>query len=170
MELFQANRLKRVTPREFFAFHLNMRISEDFFFQAGQLFQEWILMGRITCKNQKLAYLNQNQGALRADTFRNFQDHIRQNDPASDSLYHRKILPSSFIGSPRWYNSKFQDGMAIVTNFRKLTLFITMTTNSNWLEIKEGLSLGQYPQDRPDLVARVFKLKKDHLLNDIINR
>ena len=39
MELFQANRLKRVTPREFFAFHLNMRISEDFFFQAGQLFQ-----------------------------------------------------------------------------------------------------------------------------------
>jgi len=134
-------------------------------------------MGWITCENQKLAYLNHNQGALRADTYRNVQDHIRQlNDPASDSLYYnehensigRKILPSSFIGSPRWYNSKFQDGMAIVRHFGKPTLFITMTTNPNWLEIKEGLSLGQYPQDRPDLVARVFKLKKDQLLNDII--
>ena len=176
LELRQANGLKRVTPREFFAFHLNKRISEYFLFQAGRLFQEWILMGWITCENQKLAYLNHNQGALRADTYRNVQDHIRRlNDPASDSLYHnehenssgRKILPSSFIGSPRWYNSKFQDGMAIVRHFGKPTLFITMTTNPNWLEIKEGLSLGQYPQDRPDLVARVFKLKKDQLLNDI---
>ena len=51
--------------------------------------------------------------------------------------------------------------MAIVRHFGKPTLFITMNTNPNWLEIKEGLSLGQYPQDRPDLVARVFKLKKD---------
>ena len=54
--------------------------------------------------------------------------------------------------------------MAIVRHFGKPTLFNTMTANPNWLEIKEG----QYPQDRPDLVARVYRLKKDQLLNDII--
>uniref|UniRef100_A0A914YYL5 ATP-dependent DNA helicase n=1 Tax=Panagrolaimus superbus TaxID=310955 RepID=A0A914YYL5_9BILA len=40
-----------------------------------------------------------------------------------------------------------------------------MTCNPNWKEILENLLEGQTPADRPDLVARVFKQKKDYLIN-----
>ena len=51
----------------------------------------------------------------------------------------RKILSSSFVGSPRWYNAKFQDGMAICREYHKPDYFITMTCNPNWGEIKVNL-------------------------------
>ena len=59
--------------------------------------------------------------------------------------------------------------MAIVRHHTKPTLFITMTTNPNWAEIKDNLLPGQTPQDRPDLTTRVFKQKKDQLIRDINN-
>ena len=43
-----------------------------------------------------------------------------------------------------------------------------MTCNPRWPEIMNNLAPGQTPQDRPDLVARVFKLKKDQLIDDLI--
>ena len=42
-----------------------------------------------------------------------------------------------------------------------------MTCNPRWPEIEKGLIPGQQAQDRPDLVARVFKLKKDQVINDL---
>ena len=42
-----------------------------------------------------------------------------------------------------------------------------MTCNSHWPEIQAELKPGQTAQDRPDVVARVFKLKKDQLMQDI---
>ena len=38
--------------------------------------------------------------------------------------------------------------------------FATMTCNLNWLEIQEILKDGETALDRPDLVAHVFKHKK----------
>ena len=79
----------------------------------------------------------------------------------------KKILSGSFIGGPRWYNAQFQDGMAICREYHKPDLFITMTCNPNWEEIQSQLN-GASVQDRPDLVARVFKMKKDQLIEDIM--
>jgi hypothetical protein len=50
-------------------------------------------------------------------------------------------------------------------------LFITFTCNPNWPEIqgflqKENLT----PQDRPDIVTRVFKIKFDEFLKDLTKR
>ena len=44
-----------------------------------------------------------------------------------------------------------------------------MTCNPEWPEIKENLFQGQYAVDRPDLVARVFDLKKDALVENIVH-
>ena len=79
----------------------------------------------------------------------------------------RKILSSSFTGRPRFYNAKFQDGMAIIGEYHKPDFFITMTCNPNWPEIQEALLPGQKPQDRPDVVTRVFNLKKKQLMDDL---
>ena len=43
-------------------------------------------------------------------------------------------------------------------------MFITTTANPNWPDIKDNLLSGQDPQDRPDIVARMFKLKVQKLL------
>jgi hypothetical protein len=64
----------------------------------------------------------------------------------------------------------YQDAMAIVRKYGKPDLFITFTCNPRWKEIEEQLLSGQTPSDRPELIARVFKLKLDELLNDIFKK
>ena len=84
-------------------------------------------MSWIAVENQKLMYQRMNQKALRADTYKNINQIIDRRrselSPRTDGMFQddslkpavgRKILSSSMVGSPRWYNSKFQDGMAIV--------------------------------------------------------
>ena len=58
--------------------------------------------------------------------------------------------------------------MAIAQYFQKINLFITVTANPHWEEVQRELLPGQEPSDRPDLIARVFQLKKEAILHDII--
>ena len=174
---------RRVTTREFYVFHMNQRDEDqDYLHKAGRLYQEWICMSWLAVENQKLQYQRQNQKALRTDSYKNVREATeeRRRDlaPREDGMFPddniqpaigRKILSSSFVGSPRWYNSQFRDAMAIVREYHKPDYFITMTCNSKWPEITENLEVGQKAQDRPDLVARVFKQKKDQLMHDLIS-
>uniref|UniRef100_A0AC34QDY1 Helitron helicase-like domain-containing protein n=1 Tax=Panagrolaimus sp. JU765 TaxID=591449 RepID=A0AC34QDY1_9BILA len=78
------------------------------------------------------------------------------------------VLPATFTGSPRYMEQNYQDAMTMVRKYGKPDLFITMTCNPNWPEIKENLKPGQEVTDRPDIAVRVFKQKVDelvHLLN-----
>jgi hypothetical protein len=63
----------------------------------------------------------------------------------------------------------YHDSMTIVRYWGKPDLFIIMTCNPKWPEILRHLLLGQTAQDRPDLAARVFKIKLDLLLKDLIH-
>ena len=179
---------RRVTPKEFFTYHLSCRgrdgSNKDYLHMGGKLFQEWICMAWLTIENQRLEYQRRNQKALRADTYKSIREateerlqEVAQLAPREDGIYNddhrapvigRKILCSSFQGGPRWYNAKFQDAMAIVRKYGKPDLFITMTCNPKWPEIVNELYPGQEPQDRPDIVARVFKDKMDQLMNDLV--
>ena len=78
------------------------------------------------------------------------------------------ILARSFTKGPRWYNSKFQDGIAICRKYKKPDLFITFTCNPHWKEITDELKPGETAQDRPELVSRVFKMKKDLFVEDLV--
>jgi hypothetical protein len=77
------------------------------------------------------------------------------------------ILPSSFAGSPRAMQQLLQDAMGIVCVLGNPSYFVTMTCNPKWKEIQDELYPGQTASDRPDLVARVFKMKLAALLDDI---
>jgi hypothetical protein len=61
----------------------------------------------------------------------------------------------------------YQDAMAIYRWARCSDAFVTFTCNPQWPEIKRTFLLGQQPQDRLDLVTRVFKIKLKDLINDI---
>jgi len=69
------------------------------------------------------------------------------------------ILPSSFVGRPRYMQNLFQDAMSIVRVFGKPDFFITVTCNPKWPEIQKELREGQSPSDIPDIVSRIFRLK-----------
>ena len=129
-------------------------------------------MAWVTAENQKLAYQRQHQKELRADTYKNISEVLEARQlevaPVTDAMHGddhhtrigKKVLSSTFIGGPHWYNAQLKDGMAICHEYHKPDLFITRTCNSHWDEIKTQLN-GASVQDRPDLVARVFKQKKD---------
>ncbi|KAG6514057.1 hypothetical protein ZIOFF_024396 [Zingiber officinale] len=58
----------------------------------------------------------------------------------------------------------------MLQTYGKPDLMLTMTCNPNWIEIKEQLLSGQSPQDRPDLITRVFKAKFEEFKKDILDR
>ena len=65
---------RRVTPKEFFTYHLSCRgrdgPNQGYLHMGGKLFQEWICMAWLTIENQRLEYQRRNQKALRADTYK----------------------------------------------------------------------------------------------------
>ena len=171
---------KRLTCREFTVFHMNWRSEDDdvnYIHFGSRLFQEWIVIQWLVAENMKLNWMSMNQREVRAETYRNLSHHLTSTrDAMGDALYNndnrpqvgQKILNKSLVGSPRWYNARYHNSMAIVKKFKKPTYFITMTCNPHWPEIKDNLGRGQTAQDRPDLVARVFKQQKDQLMNDLV--
>ena len=79
----------------------------------------------------------------------------------------RVVLPSSYVGGDRFMQKLYQDSIAIVRRFGKPSLFIIFTANPKWQEIENELLPNQTAVDRPDLVARVFNLKVQDLLDQI---
>jgi hypothetical protein len=117
-------------------------------------------------EDARLTYIRLNQRQIRADLYAGVRDAI-DDDVEPDQHGRRVILPSTFNGSPRNYHQRMQDALAIVAEVGPPALFITMTTNPNWPEITSALLPGQTAADRPDLVARVFKMRKDDLMAKI---
>ena len=108
---------------------------------------------------------------MRTELYRGLHDAIENGDTRTEQVGQRIILPSSYNGSPRNKQQNYQDAMAICHWAGYPDLFITFTCNPKWLEIQDMLDLipGQKPEDRPDIVARVFMLKLKELMNDIKN-
>ncbi|GBM79861.1 hypothetical protein AVEN_40381-1 [Araneus ventricosus] len=70
-------------------------------------------------------------------------------------------------GSPRHMQQNYQDAMAMVRKFGKPNLFLTFTCNPSWSEILNSMEGVQRPEDRPDIIVRVFNMKLKELLEDI---
>lgn len=82
---------------------------------------------------------------------------------SSENIY----FPSSFLGSKCWVSNQISDSLAIAAALGNPTFFITMTCNTQWLEIQSQLLPGQTFADVPVIVARVFKQKLTLLLKTI---
>ena len=62
----------------------------------------------------------------------------------------------------------YQDTMAICKAIGYPELFITFTCNPKWPEITRFVeTIGLRSPDRPDILARVFKMKLDQLIKDL---
>jgi len=73
-------------------------------------------------------------------------------------------LPASFMGSRKWASEQTADSLALARVYGPPSLFITMTCNPDWPEIKARLQPGQHSCDAPTIVVRAFKLRVQRLL------
>jgi hypothetical protein len=151
-------------------------------------------------ENGKLTWVKCNQDVLRADVYKGVADAVYNGDSDAKAVGKRIVLPSSFNvrtkhgvyswqvcypvrqvchdlspvlmlqAGPRHMQQLYQDAMAMVRKTGKPDLFITMTCNPQWREIQEALLPGQQATDRPDIVARVFRLKLAALQHYLMKR
>ena len=122
-----------------------------------------------TDRAARLLFIRLNQDKLHADLYQGLADAAAHGADLRD-IGAPTILPSTFIGGPRQMWKLYHDAMAIVRYCEKPDLFITMTCNPQWIELLDAAFPGQTAQDRPDLIARLFKLKLDALLQDLIDQ
>ncbi|ONL98425.1 hypothetical protein ZEAMMB73_Zm00001d029311 [Zea mays] len=128
-----------------------------------RLFQQFAVDTYIKIESSRLDFIRKNQDRLRADLYKGLVDSLHEGENRADKIGKRTVLSTSFIGGPRDMRRRYMDAMALVRKFGKPDIFLTMTCNPNWDEITTELLPMQSPQDRPDLVVRIFHAKLEEL-------
>ena len=137
----------------------------------GRLFQQYAVDQWCKIEMQRLSVFNSEKGqkAIRTEfVYKNVYDAFKNDKSDMSNIGRRIILPSSFKGGPRNMHQLYQNAMALIRRYGKPDLFLTVTCNINWKEIQENLKVGESAFNRPDLCARVFKLKLNEFMDDII--
>lgn len=159
---------KYVSCAEFYSYKL-MRRDDSVLHLLRNLYQQYVVDNYLKIEHQKLKWAQHNQAKLRCELYKGLVDSMNRGDTDLNKTGKKVILPSSFVGGPRYMINLFQDAMAIVRHFNRPDLFCTVTCNPKWSEIVEKLLPGQKPQDQPDMVSRVFKLKLKAIMDQILN-
>ncbi|XP_038720029.1 uncharacterized protein LOC120012664 [Tripterygium wilfordii] len=161
---------ERITMREYYAFRLQYRHGEgSTLLRGGRLLQQYIVDAFCSVEEVRLRYVVDNQKQFRVEMYKGIQDALLRGDTNTNDVGKRVILPSSFTAGPRYMIQNYHDAIAICKVYGHPNLFITFTCNAQWPEIIDALKLipGQRPEDRPDIVSRVFKMKVNELMDDI---
>ena len=137
------------------------------FQESGRLLGEYIVDMFSRWEDCNLKFQRQNNASNNRTVMlsikkKNLEKSKETNEKISGSR--RTILGSSFTGSNRYKHKKSKQAMALANEDGIPHYFLTMTCNPQWREIVENLSPGQKASDRPDLIARVFKIKLDELI------
>ncbi|XP_054287893.1 uncharacterized protein LOC129003620 [Macrosteles quadrilineatus] len=152
---------KKVSSMDFYAYMLMVR-EDDFntILRYRQLLNQFIVDMYAKIETERLLYIKLNQKKLRAESYVHLRDALNNDATLSaNDIGQSVILPSSFVGSPRYLSERAQDALTYVKNYGRPDLFITLTCNPKWPEILESLLPGQKATDRHDIVSRVFHQK-----------
>lgn len=170
-ELRIPNNPRRITLLQYTAYRIHSRSNEFSTILHGcRLFQTYLVDMFACIDQERLHFIRSQQRRLRVTLLNGMEDAMTINDNQVDlnQLGQRIILPASYLGGPRDMHQRYLDGMAVARHFKKIDIFLTMTANPNWIEINRELLRGQTVIDRPDLVSRVFQLKKKVIMNAIL--
>ncbi|KMQ88100.1 hypothetical protein RF55_12473 [Lasius niger] len=131
----------KVTQMDYYAHLLASRAEFSQFQKAGKLRCQFILDAYMKTEANRLNYIKLNQPQLRAELYSRLIDHLdnrAQNEGITAGI--PVILPSSFMGSPRNMQERYQDAMSLVRKF----------------------------EYRSDLVAKTFSLDVKGIMKDLI--
>lgn len=124
----------------------------------------------IKLENTRLDYYRLKQSQIRAELYQGIVDSVLGGESRGSMVGKKIVLPASFVGGPRDMRRRYLDAISLVQRFGKPDLFITMTCNPDWKEIKDALKEGQLAQDRPDLTARVFRANLKDLKDQLFKK
>ncbi|CAN1842067.1 hypothetical protein LINPERHAP1_LOCUS36728 [Linum perenne] len=129
---------KMLTQCDFYAYRLQTRLHEgQTLLLSGKLFQQYVLNAYALIEAERLEWIRDNQRKLRVHYYNGLMDAFLQGDTNVQLTGKHIILSSTHTGSPRYKYENFQDAMAIC----------------RW--------------GGADIIARVFKLKLNQLLEEI---
>jgi hypothetical protein len=117
-----------------------------------------------------------NQPSIRAHNYGTLQDQLfTDNFNEGGEVIRRNniILPSSYVGSPIYMSGKFHDALCMCTRLGCTSFFITFAANTKRPEIIEAIpetSPTSTSSDRADIIARLFKLKWDDRMHDLVHK
>jgi hypothetical protein len=116
----------------------------------------------------RLKWYRDHQKEVRADMYKGLAEAVLRGETSPTENGKRIVLPSKFVGGARYMIQNYQDAMAICAWVGYPDLFITFTCNHKWPELADFLKEHNLkPEDRPDLVSRIFKIKLNQLIKDI---
>jgi hypothetical protein len=157
-----------VTMHEFYKYHVHYRPNQaNPFLCYGRLSKQAVVDARAMEDEDRLMYIARNQDKLRVEYLQGIFDAIEKGLSDGSQIGKRTLLPSSHVGSRRYVIQNYHDGIAICRVYGPPDLFVTFTCNPKWPEITLMLLQGQQPNDRPDIIVRVFHMKLKQVLKDI---
>ncbi|KAL5162605.1 hypothetical protein HKD37_07G019693 [Glycine soja] len=142
----------------------NKRMKHKLYFIPEDYFSNGLLMDI----SQKLNYVRQHQQQLRVDKYINLTGSNDHPETLGRDRGKRIIQPSSFVGSQRYMEQLYFDGMTICGHLGFPDLFLTMTCNPTWPKIQRKVTQSNLtPNNCPDIITQVFKIKLNQLMNDL---
>ncbi|KAL6527009.1 hypothetical protein OROGR_016099 [Orobanche gracilis] len=116
---------------------------------GGRLYQQYIVDAYCAIEQYRLNWIQSHQETLRTDLYKSVRAAVIRGDNDINHIGKSYILPASFTGSRRYMSQYFQDSFAICRTIGHPSIFLTMTCNTKWPEIKSALEFmsGVRPED-----------------------
>jgi hypothetical protein len=92
---------KFVTVMQYYSYKLQDR-TNSYIQLFGRLYQQYIVDQYVKLENSRLSFIRFNQNKLRTELYRGLYDLVNSDDHDPNSIGRAVILPSTFIGGPRY--------------------------------------------------------------------
>ncbi|KAL6626309.1 hypothetical protein ACP70R_030035 [Stipagrostis hirtigluma subsp. patula] len=161
-----------VTMMEFHCYQMHYRLDEpNPATCCGRLSQQYGVNAYSCVESSRLSFHFFNQKALRSETYQGISDAIGRGASTGKDVGIKRMLPASYPGSKRYMNQNYHDCMAICRAYGPPDFFTTFTCNANWPEVVEAIRFepGQKPSDRSDMTTRVYHMKLQEYIDDIMS-
>ncbi|KAK1387754.1 hypothetical protein POM88_015932 [Heracleum sosnowskyi] len=158
-----------ISMKEYYSYKFQFRTDEAITpCLGGRLYQQYIFDVFSTIEQARLWWFRTNQSTLRSELYTNIQQSLIEGTSDTSNLGKGFILPAGFVGSRRYMQQNFQDAFDVCRYIGHPDIFITMTTNPVWDEVIQMMKLLPQcsPQNSPNIMAHVFRLKLDQLIDD----
>ncbi|CAH1412990.1 unnamed protein product [Lactuca virosa] len=135
---------------------------------AKRLFRKFLVDGYTMSESERLFFIRNQQKILRCESYENLRNQQALGSTNISNIGQRVILSSSFTDGARYMMRNYLDAMSLCKWFGYPDFFITFTCNSKWPEVQRFLKDTQlHPEDRQDILRRLFKIKLDAFIKDI---
>lgn len=131
----------------------------------GRVKQYYLVESLSRVIDNRLNWIRRNQDRFKTSGRQDGAEHNgedNENENEDESIF----LSDSFTGSPRHLQKLALNAIHVVSNLGKPTVFITVTCNPEWNEIKERLFKGQTAFDREDITCQVRFSSVFPIVND----